>query len=82
MSKNINDLREVLFDTLQQLKSGKMTVEHAKAMSDVAQTIINTAKVEIDYIKATGNERTTDFISQPESLPKGVVSVRRHRLIG
>lgn len=29
-----------------------MTVEKAKAISEVAQTIINTAKIEIDFIKS------------------------------
>lgn len=52
--QTINDLRSTLFETLQAVKSGDMEIDRAKAVSDIAQTIINTAKAEIDYAKATG----------------------------
>jgi hypothetical protein len=59
---NITQLRAALFETLQGVKDGTMEIDRAKAVSDVAQTIINTAKVEIDYIRATDANVTTDFI--------------------
>jgi hypothetical protein len=44
-----------------------MTVEKAKAIAGISQVIINTAKLEIDFIKATdsmdGNYVTTQFIT-------------------
>lgn len=52
MSKNINDLRVSLFDALDMLKKGEITTEQAKAISEMGQVIINSAKVEVDYIKA------------------------------
>lgn len=59
---NINQLRAALFETLQGVKDGTIDVNRAKTISDVAQTIINTAKVEIDYIRATDAAVTSDFI--------------------
>lgn len=57
MAKNkIGDLRNHLFETLEALKDpdAPMEIERALAISNVAQTIINSAKVEVDLIKAVG----------------------------
>lgn len=60
MSK-MEELRDRLFDTLENLtKDDKpMELDRAKAIVDVAQTIINSAKVEVDYLKVTGQGQTT-----------------------
>lgn len=83
MSKNISDLRDGLFDAMQMLKDGKLTVDQAKAISDMGQVIINSAKVEVDYIKAN-NGGETPFLEAVgnSNLPPGVVGVTRHRLMG
>lgn len=85
MSKNktIGDLRDVMFDTLQLLKDKKITVEEAKAMSEIGQTIINSAKVEVDYIRAN-NGGETPFLEATgnDNLPPGVTGITRHRLAG
>lgn len=63
MARNkIEDLRNHLFETLERLKDGDIDVQTAKAMADVGQVIINSAKIEIDFIKATGSTRDTGFI--------------------
>lgn len=59
---SINELRAALFETLNGVKNGTMPIDRAKAVSDVAQTIINTAKVEVDYIRATDANITNDFL--------------------
>jgi len=83
MSKNISDLRDGLFEAMQMLKDGKLTVEQAKAISDMSQVVINSAKVEVDYIKAN-NGGETPFLEAVgnNNLPPGVVGVTRHRLMG
>lgn len=71
MAKNkIQDLRDHLFETIELLKDSEtnhMTVEKAKAIAGISQAIINTAKLEIDFIKATdtmeGNYVSTQFIT-------------------
>lgn len=62
MSKNIADLRETLFDTIDMLKAGKLDVEKAKAITDVAQVIVNSAKAEIDFLKHVNQQGNTGFI--------------------
>ena len=70
---NINTLRQHLFDTLQALqdKEKPMEIDRAKAISEVAQTIINSAKVEIDHLRVTGQCEGSDFIipQKPSALP-------------
>lgn len=66
MAKNIADLREHLFDTIAALKSGAIDVDKAKVIADVSQVIINSAKVEVDFIRAS-NSDGTGFISIPEA---------------
>lgn len=67
-----------MFDAIQALKEGKITVEQARAISDIGQVIISSAKVEVDYIRATDDGKSA-FI---EPLPPGVTGVTRHRLGG
>ena len=49
----IEDLRDHLFATLESLRDADspMELDRAKAISEVAQTIINSAKVEIDHLR-------------------------------
>jgi len=57
MTKNtIETLRTHLFEVMEKIKNGDMDVKEAKAMVETAQTIINSAKVEIDFIKAVGSD--------------------------
>jgi len=80
---DINTLRQHLFDALQGVKDGSMSVEQAKAVSEVSQTIINSAKLEVDFCRVTGTDVGTNFIKAEEKpLPPGIVSIRQHRLGG
>lgn len=68
MSTNdITSLRGHLFDTLRALndKESPMDVDRARAVSDIAQTIINSAKVELEHLKVTG-ARGTGFLPEPD----------------
>ncbi len=73
MAKNkISDLRDHLFETIEALKDKDqpMDLARAKAISDVAQTIINVAKVEVDMVKAAGIEApTSGFFSLLPAAP-------------
>lgn len=71
MSKNITDLRETLFETMQALKDGKIDIEKAKAISDIGQVIINSAKVEVDFVKQAGGVGS-GFIPDDKEPPKKI----------
>jgi hypothetical protein len=52
MARNkIEDLRDHLFEIIEMLKEGDMELDKAKAIADIAQVIVNSAKVEVDFIK-------------------------------
>lgn len=60
---NISQVRQHLLDTLADLRSTDkpMDVERARAVAQVAGVLVDTARVEVDYIKATGAEHS-EFI--------------------
>jgi hypothetical protein len=52
MARNkIEDLRDHLFEIIEMLKENDMELDKAKAIADIAQVIINSAKVEVDMMK-------------------------------
>lgn len=67
MKTKIDDLREHLFATLEALRDQEkpMELDRARAISEVAQTIINTAKVEVEFAKATGQDVSSSFLPPP-----------------
>jgi len=82
MNNDINALREHLFAALAGLKDGSVSIEKAKAMSDVSQVIINSAKVEVEFAKAAGR-KNSDFLGAPEpksDLPPGILGITQHRI--
>jgi hypothetical protein len=56
MRNKIEDLRNHLFEVIEMLKDGdkKMDIEKAKMISEVAQVIVNSAKVEVDFMRQAG----------------------------
>jgi hypothetical protein len=74
MPNNITELRKHLFETLEALKrkDNPMEVDRAKAISQVAQTIIDSARVEVKFSEITGQETASEFLPQPvKSRPNG-----------
>lgn len=76
----IDDLRSHLFETLQALKRDKdpMEINRAQAIANVANAIIESAKVEVAFLKTTGALKSTDFLpSEDEAarprLPSAIV---------
>lgn len=72
MKNKIDDLRNHLFLALEKLHDGDMEIDRARAISDIAQTIINSAKVEVDFLKATDSVKGTGFIPDDSQLIEGV----------
>jgi hypothetical protein len=64
VKNKIDDLRNHLFETLEALKDDEKPMElaRAKAIADVAQVIINSGKLENDFLKITGGLKGTGFL--------------------
>ena len=54
MKNSIEDLRNHLFETIEMVKEGKMDIQNARAITNASQAILNSAKIEVDFIKAMG----------------------------
>ena len=89
---HINTLRDHLMQTLASLRDREnpMEPDRARAIGQVASVLIDSARVEVDYIKATGADRS-DFLEGQTTVPQlgneptahnPFPAVTRHRLNG
>lgn len=92
---HITQLRQHLLDTLADLRNREnpMEPDRARAVAQVASVLVDTAKVEVDYLKATDQDRST-FLEEPADPAyahlgqepgepaNGITSITRHRLQG
>ena len=96
---HIDTVRMHLLDQMQALRDAKpeelrSEVERAKALSELAQVAVNTAKVEVDYLRVT-EQPSAPFLEAPpdenyrsppaveDATPRnGITSITRHRLAG
>lgn len=65
---NIEGLREVLFDTIRKVQAGTIETEKAKIINDLCQTGINSAKVEVDFMRYNKGKAGTDFMLAKEII--------------
>lgn len=59
---NLKGLRTHLFNAIRNLEGGTMKSEEAKSMAQVAQVIINSAKLEMDFKLLTNDKPNIDLI--------------------
>jgi BioD-like phosphotransacetylase family protein len=75
---HINQLRQHLLDTLADLRNPHRPMEpdRARAVAQVAGVLVDSARVEVDYLKATGQDVSNfiDGLKAPEvqALPHTV----------
>lgn len=73
---HIDQVRNALLATLTDLrdKEKPMDIERAKAVAQVATVLVDTAKVENEYLKITG-QVNSDFLEaakeEPPAIPQG-----------
>ena len=84
MNDDITALRAALFDALRGVKAGTMELDKARAINELSKTLVDTAKVEVEYLRATGSGESA-FIDSSVGvgeLPNGITGIVRHRLAG
>lgn len=79
--KNIEDLRELLFETIAGVKNGTLDIDRAKVIGDLSQVMVNSARAEVEFAKVTGL-KGSGFLQQAEQLPQGITGVRQHKMLG
>lgn len=68
---HITLVRQQLLDTLTDLRNREqpMDVDRARAVAQVASVLVDTAKVEVEYLKVTHSDRS-DFLEAPPKAPQ------------
>jgi hypothetical protein len=71
VKNKIEDLRNHLFATLEALqdKEDPMALDRARAIADVAQVLVDSAKAENDFIRVTGAIAGSGFIPADPTGP-------------
>lgn len=69
MKNKIEDMRDHMFAQLERLNDESLTgealeaeINRAKAVGEVCQALIGSAKVEVDFIKVTGRNTVSAFL--------------------
>lgn len=61
----VDDLRTRLFDAIDAVKTGALSIDQARQISDLAQVVVNSAKVEVDHLRLVDGARSK-FLPAPE----------------
>lgn len=66
VSKNINDLREILSEEIDKLREGKTTPANINAITNATGKIFSSIKLEMEYAKMLGEKPEILFITPPK----------------
>lgn len=80
--KDINDLRAALFDIIAGVRDGSIDIEKANTVKGLADSIIDTGKIEVAYCKATGANCSGFIDSRTHPVPEGILPAAPHALTG
>lgn len=69
--EHISDVRALLIEQLRMLKAAPLDklpeeIKRARSMSELAQVIVNSAKIEVDYIEAVKGASESTFLQERE----------------
>lgn len=86
MSGGINDLRDTLAEAMKAVRDGTLDTDKARTINSLAQTMVDSARVEVEYLRATGGGES-EYMEKPKTpkageLPNGVTAIVQHRLNG
>jgi len=64
MKNKMDDLRNHLFATLEALRDDEnpMDLARAREIANVGRVLVDSAKVEVDFLKVTGERQSTGFL--------------------
>jgi len=80
---NVSDVRGFLYEAMKKVVNGDIDRQQALSVTEIAQVMVDSAKVEVEYMSKIGAKDESSFLDgDAKQLPNGVVSVTRHRLAG
>jgi hypothetical protein len=86
MNQDITALRAHLFAALAAVRDGTLELDKARTVNDIAKTLIDSARVEVDYLRTTGIAAESAFLGAGIEVDPGasgaISSIVRHRLQG
>ncbi len=82
MSNDVNTLRTALFSALQGLRDGTINLDNARGINEIAKTIVDSARVEVEFVRAAGLDGAHSVFlgSAIETDPPANTGVRKHRI--
>ena len=63
-------LQDILMQSIKDVRRGAMDASKAKAVNEIAQTLINSAKVEVEFMRATKRSESRFFQPGVEQKPR------------
>jgi hypothetical protein len=76
---NLDTLRSMLFDTIRGVKNGTLDIERARGINEIAKTLVDTARVEVDFVRATDASHS-EFIAGEKDDRQKLPGVTVHRI--
>ena len=70
VSKNINDLREILSEEIDKLRAGKTTPANINAITNATGKIFSSVKLEMEYAKILGEKPDIKYLGVIKNKPK------------
>jgi hypothetical protein len=72
MKNKMEDIRNHLIAAMEGLADpdNPMDIERARAISEIGQVLINSAKVEVDFIKVAGGQGTGFLVERDPQVPR------------
>lgn len=65
MQNKMSDLRNHLFETIERLKDDSIFVDRARAISEAAGKLIETGKIELQFLEFVGDRNASKFFDTP-----------------
>lgn len=77
----ITDLRRRLFETIDGVRNNTIDLDKAKTISQLSQVIVDTAKVEVEFLRATDGVQS-EFLQPSAEAPEvpGITGRTIHRI--
>ncbi|NJB36373.1 hypothetical protein [Croceivirga sp. JEA036] len=67
MAKNLDDLNDILFDTLDKIRNGEMKKEEAQTVVNIGNTIVNAGKLQLQAFKLSKGQTGISLLGKNNS---------------